>query len=663
MADGIEYNVATKFTGDSELRAAANAIERVGDESKRAMRAAGDASDHAKRSWTEFKSQIDVISGALGKVGNVAGGVYSALGEGAELIAARDRFDNLAASINTTGDALLGKLREATSGMMTDAQLIASGTDLMSLGLAKTEESAVRLATVIGKLGWDMQVLTLTLANNSMARLDSLGLSMEDVKARAEALRDAGHGLDEAFDLAVLEAGEAKIALLGDSADTTAGKLKIMETAIANAGDKFKVAFAQGMAEGLAAAVENADQLTDAIGRVGQASGDLLAQIGGTAAFQFAADSVRKELEALGVDLTEVDRQIRDMERRRGANFIELGFDPRDAEIAAERYRILTEALEEYYNQQRRIGGVREYIPDLPRQTEQVRDFSDELTRFVQLSNSGVGAIQKISDLDTGNWQYAALGLREVNQALIEQATIATKARDAWSDYVAAIEGRGGELFADFVQEAEGAKEVGERWGLDLKQAMFDAMREGGAGANPLAALAEEMGISAESINAAFDAMQQQTIVENIAQAARDGQIAWADFTSTVENAIRILNGGYAVDLGQRDMPAPEDRGFREGYQEDFIANLPSEHTIVIDANTELAVAAVNEAKGLVDGFVSPAKAYEAVMDMDISAVETGTAQATRLINGVPTRRTITINWEQSGADVLAALRALGILP
>jgi hypothetical protein len=91
---------------------------------------------------------------------------------------------------------------------------------------------------------------------------------------------------------------------------------------------------------------------------------------------------------------------------------------------------------------------------------------------------------------------------------------------------------------------------------------------------------------------------------------------------------------------------------------------VPAEPIVVqIDANTELAVAAVNEAKGLVDGFVNPATAYQAVMDMDISAVESGAASATSLINGIPTSRTVTINWQQSGEDILAALRALGVLP
>ena len=109
---------------------------------------------------------------------------------------------------------MLGKLREATGGMMSDAALMESAAGIMSLGLAKTEDGVVRLATVVGELGWDMQQVILTMANNSKMRLDALGLSVEDVTERAKKLQDAGMSMDQAFDMAVIEAGEAKIKLL-----------------------------------------------------------------------------------------------------------------------------------------------------------------------------------------------------------------------------------------------------------------------------------------------------------------------------------------------------------------------------------------------------------------------------------------------------------------
>jgi len=222
----------------------------------------------------------------------------------------------------------------------------------------------------------------------------------------------------------------------------------------------------------------------------------------------------------------------------------------------------------------------------------------------------------------------------------------------------------GGGRFAGFLDEIGNAREQGSTWGYDLMQSIYDAMRDGGAGVNPLSEFAVTVGASVDDIKASIAATQEQTIVDYLAQQARDGKIAWEDYATAVENAIRILNGGMAIDLGPREAPEMEDRGFREGFQEGLDpAALPEKHTIVIDANTELAIAAVNEAKGLVEGFANPAEVYQAVMEMDITAVEAGTATATNLINGVPKEKTVTINFRETGGDVLSALRALGVIP
>ena len=112
----------------------------------------------------------------------------------------------------------------------------------------------------MGQLGWDMQVLTLTLANDSKMRLDSLGLSVSDIDARVEALTASGMALGDAFDLAVIEAGEAKLELLGSAADTSAGKIQQLGAMWADATDAFKINFAE-------AVVDQLDSVTDAIGQ------------------------------------------------------------------------------------------------------------------------------------------------------------------------------------------------------------------------------------------------------------------------------------------------------------------------------------------------------------------------------------------------------------
>ena len=53
---------------------------------------------------------------------------------------------------------------------------------------------------------------------------------------------------------------------------------------------------------------------------------------------------------------------------------------------------------------------------------------------------------------------------------------------------------------------------------------------------------------------------------------------------------------------------------------------------------------------------------HQVTLDMNIQQVIDGTTEAGRLIDTLPTTRTMTIRWEQAGADVIAALRALGII-
>lgn len=184
---------------------------------------------------------------------DVMGRAWQEMERGADLSATQDKFERLAESIGSTGDALRTRLQDATNGMMSNAELMASATDIMSLGLGKTEDQTVRLASVVGKLGWDMQQVVLTMANNSKMRLDALGLSVEDVNARVAKLRETGMSLDDAFDLAVIEAGEAKIGLLGDSSERAAGQIDILKASVKNVQDEF----ARGMAEGFAQALRD----------------------------------------------------------------------------------------------------------------------------------------------------------------------------------------------------------------------------------------------------------------------------------------------------------------------------------------------------------------------------------------------------------------------
>ena len=239
------------------------------------VKGAIDASVQAGKSIQAFQATAATAMVAVGvAVGAVTTAVklmekgWQTFEKGAELDALQTRYERLADSIGSSGDALMTRLQDATNGMMTSAELISSATDIMSLGLGKTEDQTVRLATVVSKLGWDMQQVILTFANNSKMRLDALGLSVEDVTKRAKELEEQGYSTDEAFDLAVIEAGEKKIELLGDASQTTAGKIKVMKAAVQEVQDRF----AMGVAEGFASSL---DQMAGDVTTVADGLGDM----------------------------------------------------------------------------------------------------------------------------------------------------------------------------------------------------------------------------------------------------------------------------------------------------------------------------------------------------------------------------------------------------
>lgn len=190
---------------------------------------------------------------------------------GAEVDYLKTKFDNLAASIGTTGKALLIDLKSATRGTVADMDLVAGAVELMSLKLVKSHDEAVRLTSVAGALGWNLNQLSLVITNQSTMRLDQLGLSIEAVVPRFNELKDAGMEAQEAMAMAVVEAGEAKQALEGHLADSMKGVWAQLDATKKNIKDMFAEIMAwdtRGLGEfqqGLFSGLEShfADRLTE----------------------------------------------------------------------------------------------------------------------------------------------------------------------------------------------------------------------------------------------------------------------------------------------------------------------------------------------------------------------------------------------------------------
>lgn len=191
-------------------------------------------------SFTELKSGIDLAMGAAGQIIDMTKQVYDLGKAGAELQYAEVRFERLAERINTTGDALLGKLHDATEGTLSDAQLMAGAGDLMSLGLAKSEDQVIRLSRVIAGLGMDMNQLVLTMSNQTTMRFDQLGVAVDGFDEKVENLKKTGMSANDAFNEAFLQQAEEQLEKVGNKADETIGDFQRFEAALANISDVAK---------------------------------------------------------------------------------------------------------------------------------------------------------------------------------------------------------------------------------------------------------------------------------------------------------------------------------------------------------------------------------------------------------------------------------------
>lgn len=179
----------------------------------------------------QMNSLQGAITGAMGafavtKVVEWAGAMNEA---GMEANATANVFEALIAntdSFTTSAEDMLESLRTATRGIVDDTSLMSGANQLMQMGLANNEAELQRLMNMAVSLkkpyedaGEAINNFSLMLANQSVQRLDSFGISSAKVRARIEELLASGQALnrEEAFKMAVMEEGATAIDRMGDS--------------------------------------------------------------------------------------------------------------------------------------------------------------------------------------------------------------------------------------------------------------------------------------------------------------------------------------------------------------------------------------------------------------------------------------------------------------
>jgi hypothetical protein len=609
MAKLIDIIVSGKYTGANQLEKAKRDVDALEGGTKKAaggFRAAG----------AMMGAALVGVGVALGAVAGAAKLAWAELERGAQLARTADQFDNLARSIDSTAEAMLGKLREATGGMMSDAALMESAAGIMSLGLAKTEDGVVRLATVVGELGWDMQQVILTMANNSKMRLDALGLSVEDVTERAKKLQDAGMSMDQAFDMAVIEAGEAKIKLLGSAANTTAGQMKTLITQFQNARDEFSMSFAEALAEDLGLAADNADALGEGLQAAAAAAAEFVAAPLGAILNQLASfgqqaqiDKLAEEFLALGGSMDVV-------------NDIQLGLAKAnirtpwgDVEAGAAAIEEITRQLvllEDQLNHESPelkfldMAKVKEQAEEVAAAYTRIGDATREVTRqldaYYVIGDRAANVNRAIAE-ETGYTVYelAQLGMtaEDVAQQQEEAAEKQRQALEALTQHYRDAAAAMSSAFSAALQDG-GMPDFGNADAM--RDAAFGMAEAFGLTAPVLADIGVQMGVIDEkTAEAAGKAALFQGAMQVLLGQLASGAIDPTQFTTAVDELITNLENNTVVEL-QVDLKARQE-SIDDIRNMDWLPEAAQEG-LIKNAGLEITVAdeALREALDLIDG-------------------------------------------------------------
>lgn len=175
--------------------------------------------------------------------------------------------------------ANLNAMRSATQGTISDLDAMAAANRLMQMGLATNAEElgnltsmAVRLGTAMGRdANASIEEFALLLANQSIPRLDTFGISAGQVRTRIAELQAATPGLsrEQAFLTAVMEQGTIAMERLGDAGLGQIQNLDKLKASVANLKTNVGEMLAPALLKGAGAmntAVTAGDQLVQILG-------------------------------------------------------------------------------------------------------------------------------------------------------------------------------------------------------------------------------------------------------------------------------------------------------------------------------------------------------------------------------------------------------------
>ena len=200
--------------------------------------------------------QAQALTVGLAAAGAVFKKTFDLAEEGAAIERTNEKLDALASTIGTTADAMLGGLRQATNGAVDDLTLMRGAVTFLNMGFVDTQDGANALMQKILLLKDPaesaqsaIENFSLMLANQSVARLDSFGLSSGRVKTRIDELIASGQAMnrEQAFTMATMEEMDVALQRQGLSANDLGTAYDRLKVKVINVTTGFKQFLNEGL--------------------------------------------------------------------------------------------------------------------------------------------------------------------------------------------------------------------------------------------------------------------------------------------------------------------------------------------------------------------------------------------------------------------------------
>ena len=259
---------------DARLKIVIDAVNNAKGALDGVKRDLGGLEQPAKRGGAAFDKltrslSMAAVAGAALKLGDM---VYDLGVLGAEAERVEASFIKIAGGADEAATTL-ETLKRATGGARSEVELMSGATTVMALGLADNADQLAQIVRNVESLGsrfgGTMQTFQLMMANDSLMRIDSFGISVEEATERIDEFKRAGMDAGDAFDTAVLELMNEKFESFGGIMDDNKLAIDRMKASVTD----LKNEIGKGLAPTVAQVATNMTDLISASRRAAEEYG------------------------------------------------------------------------------------------------------------------------------------------------------------------------------------------------------------------------------------------------------------------------------------------------------------------------------------------------------------------------------------------------------